>query len=317
LILHARLTQRDAEAVRNLDLLGSRSTKPLKDTTPPLRQLFPQRPPPKPSSNDPDNDDSNVSRYEPCLKKLLEEHIAGTLDQEFFPSTQPTPDGNASPDVPTPNSQNNDHLLQSQSSLRSSKPTWARSRTAGSHPGSALARDSSGDETRNRKNDQRILVFMAGGATYSELRSCYEVSNNPQVQKEVFLLTTHMLSPALWCRQLADLSLKRERLGLPVDRPKKAAPRHLWEDEPKKSPAGGATPTGPRTPAQAATPSSRNGATPASAQTPASAGSGKSHHLPFGKSKKQGGPTPASAPGSGAGSYNSASAGPGYAIRID
>ncbi|KAI5302693.1 vacuolar sorting protein VPS33/slp1 [Ascosphaera pollenicola] len=85
---------------------------------------------------------------------------------------------------------------------------------------------------------------MAGGATYSELRDCYTITNSGN-NKEVYLATSHMLNPNLYLRQLSDLSLKRERLNLPCDRPKKLAPKHLFEDpSPASTPgtAGAGTP---------------------------------------------------------------------------
>ncbi|KAI5286184.1 vacuolar sorting protein VPS33/slp1 [Ascosphaera aggregata] len=207
LLAHSNLPQHNMAAVTNLDLLGARPVKPLKDQTPPIRPLFTQKPP-RPSSSSGEAEDGNVNRYEPHLKMLLEEHVSGTLDPTYFPSTQPTPEGVDPAAALAGMSQTNS---PAQTSLRSNKPTWARSR---------------GPSTENH---QRIIIFMAGGATYSELRSCYEITNSGN-QKEVYLATSHMLSPNLYLRQLSDLSLKRERLNLPCDRPQKKAPAHLFQD---------------------------------------------------------------------------------------
>lgn len=239
LLAHAGLPQHNMAAVTNQDLLGARPVKPLKDQTPPIRPLFTQKQP-RPNSGHGD-EDGNVNRYEPNLKLLLQEHVAGTLDPEFFPSTQPTPEGVDPAAALTGASQNNS---PAQTSLRSNKPTWARSR------GGAAA-----------DNHQRIIIFMAGGATYSELRSCYEITNSGN-QKEVYLATSHMLNPNLYLRQLSDLSLKRERLNLPCDRPQKKAPAHLFE-----SPSPAST---PGTAAGAGTPASSSGA---HARVPGSASS--------------------------------------------
>ena len=134
-----------------------------------------------------------LSRFDPTLKSVLEDQVRGTLDQTLFPFTKP-------------------HLDAADGLMGSAKPTWARTRSAATGP------------------KQRIIVFVAGGATYSESRACYEVSQASS--KDIFLTTSHMLSPNLFLRQVGDLSVDRRRLHLPVDRPKPKAPDHLFEREP-------------------------------------------------------------------------------------
>ncbi|KAK2779236.1 vacuolar sorting protein VPS33/slp1 [Emmonsiellopsis sp. PD_33] len=198
LLAHSQLPPQDAEVIYNLDLLGARVQKPLKDTKPPTEPLFPRKPPQQTSE-----DDSALSRFDTNLKLLLEEQNRGTLDATIFPYTKPhlDPDG-------TMGQEN-----VSQSSLRSAKPTWARTRPTASEP------------------RQRVIVFMAGGATFSEARACYEISNT--TSKDVYLASSHMLTPKLFLRQLGDLSVDKRRLDLPADRPQPKAPAHLFErDQP-------------------------------------------------------------------------------------
>lgn len=136
---------------------------------------------------------------------MLQEHMQGTLPSTVFPCTRPQ--------------EGEDIMGQSnvsQSSLRSAKPTWARTRPSAVEP------------------RQRVIVFMAGGATYSEARSCYEISQAHN--KDVYLVTSHMLTPGLFLRQLGDLSVDKRRLDLPADRPKPQAPAHLFEREPPPQP---------------------------------------------------------------------------------
>ena len=197
LLAHASLPPNDLDLISNMEILGPRISKSLKDSKPPPQPLFPRKTTPTA-----EEEEYALSRFEPNLKLMLEEVAAGTLDQGTFPYVKPPLD-------------NSEALAaQSQTSLRSAKPTWARSRTAG-------------NDSR-----QRIIVCMAGGATYSESRACYEVSATNG--KEIFLATSHMLTPSLFIQQLGDLSRDRRRLDLPVDRPKPKAPAHLFErDEPK------------------------------------------------------------------------------------
>lgn len=195
LLSHAQLPPQNGELIYNLDLLGVRVQKHLKDSKPPPLPLFPQKPPP---ANP--NEETNISRFEPALKMLLEGHCRGFIDQATFPSTRPQLDDN---------SMTQDSI--SQASLRSAKPTWARTRP-------------SRDEPR-----QRIIVFIAGGATYAEARSCYEISE--QNAKDVYLASSHMLTPGLFLRQVGELSMDKRRLDLPYDRPPPKAPAHLFEVE--------------------------------------------------------------------------------------
>jgi len=203
LLAHAQLPAQDGEVIHNLDLLGAHVSRSLKDTRPLAQPPFGRKQAPQ----NPSEEESGLSRFDPAVKPMLEEHIQGTLDQGMFPFTKPHLDAA-------------EGLLGqenvSQASLRSAKPTWARTRSSAMEP------------------RQRIIVFVAGGATYSESRACYEVSQ--QYNKDVFLATSHMLTPSLYLRQVGDLSVDKRRLDLPAERPKPRAPAHLFEREPQRAP---------------------------------------------------------------------------------
>ena len=202
LIAHAQLSPQDGEVLHNLEILGARTTRNIKDSRPIPQPLFPKKPPPMTVQ-----EEYALSRYEPVLQNLLEAHASNTLDPTVFPYTKPPLDMN-------------DGIQQQQAaaSLRSAKPTWARARTA-----------NSGTENR-----QRVIVFMAGGATYSEARACYDVGR--QTGRETFLVTSHMLTPGLFVRQVGDLSAEKRRLNIPAEMPKPQAPRHLFEPDEQPKP---------------------------------------------------------------------------------
>ncbi|KAI4290352.1 MAG: hypothetical protein L6R35_000364 [Caloplaca aegaea] len=202
LLLHARLPSQDSEVIYNLEHLGAHITRVLKDTRPGAQYQFGKK-----EAQPPPTDGSGLSRFDPALKVVLEELSRGTLDQTIFPFTKPHLDA-------ADGLMGQDNV--SQASLRSAKPTWARTRPSASEP------------------KQRILVFMAGGATYSESRACYEASQS--LNKDIYLATSHMLTPSLYLRQVGDLSVDRRRLDLPSDRPKPRAPDHLFEKEVPPSP---------------------------------------------------------------------------------
>ncbi|KAI9842989.1 MAG: vacuolar sorting protein VPS33/slp1 [Thelocarpon superellum] len=201
LLAHAQLPPQDAEVIMNLEFLGARVQRPLKDSKPAPAPLFAK--PQRPASS---GEEYALSRFSPKLKSMLEEYGAGTLDQNVFPFTKPQLDGASGPSAAD----------LSQTSLRSAKPTWARARSAASEP------------------RQRVVVFMAGGATYAEARACYDLSRASN--REVILATSHMITPSLFLRQVGDLSVDRRRLDLPSERPKPKAPSHLFEPEPQPRP---------------------------------------------------------------------------------
>lgn len=199
LLAHSDLSAGHAETVQNLELLGGRLHRPLKETRPPTQPLFPRRTAPTAAT-----EEYTLSRFETNLKQALDAGAKGTLDPTIFPYTRPPLDSEA------------DTGMMAQASLRSAKPTWAQNRSS--------------------RNDaqQRVIVFMAGGATYSEARVCYEMSQS--TGKDIFLATSHMLDSKMFLRQVSDLSQDRRKLDLPADRPKPKAPAHLFEREEKKLP---------------------------------------------------------------------------------
>ncbi|KAK3677956.1 syntaxin binding protein 1 [Recurvomyces mirabilis] len=198
----ANLPPHDQQIIQNLALLGARIDRQLSEKKrPPADPLFLTKPPPM---NPPET--YALSRFEPALQSMLEAHANNTLDQQIFAYTKP------------PLDQGNDAQLMSTASLRSAKPTWAKTR--GTNVGS--------------ENRQRVIVFMAGGATFSESRVCYEVARI--TGREAVLVTSHMLTPELFVRQVSDLSTDRRRLAIPADMPKSQAPAHLFEPEPQPKP---------------------------------------------------------------------------------
>ncbi|KYK59068.1 hypothetical protein DCS_00195 [Drechmeria coniospora] len=192
LLTHASLPPHDAEALTNMELLGGKTSHALKQPRQPLQPLFPIDPKTAQTS-----EEYSLSRFEPALKSMLEALVKGTLDQVVFPYVKP------------PLDPNEDLLAAQGGSLRAGRPNWA---AAGRRP---------------PENRQRIIVFMAGGATYSESRACYEVSR--ERSRDIVLATSHMLTPQLFVRQVADLSRDKRHLDLPMERPKPRAPAHLFE----------------------------------------------------------------------------------------
>lgn len=264
LVYHSQLPPTDGNVVVNLDLIGARTTRRLKEKRDPLPSLFPPKAAPPPNQ-----EDYGLSRFEPAVQDMLEEHVRGTLPQDIFPFTKMSPDD-----------MNDQQDITPAASLRAAKPTWAKTRLTSVEP------------------RQRVIVFMAGGATYSEARACYDVSH--KTARDVFLITSHMVTPKLFLRQVGDLTRSRRELNLPIDGPKPQAPKHLFEKpEPPKPVAPPASarpqpqpqipaglPSGPRVAGPKA-PTAQMGAINLNAPASGGSSSGKHKDEKEGKEKKK------------------------------
>ncbi|RSL71810.1 hypothetical protein CEP54_001116 [Fusarium duplospermum] len=215
LIAHSNLPQTDCQVVENFAQLGGLMTHELKDVRQPPPPLFPID-----TKATQLSEEYGLARYEPALKHMLDALARGVLEQTHFPYVKP------------PLDPNEDLLIAQGGSLRAGRPNWA---AAGRRP---------------PENRQRIIVFMAGGATYSESRACYEVG--AEKSRDIILATSHMLSPQLFVRQVGDLSRDKRQLDLPLERPKRHAPAHLYERPapPRPPPQQQAPPQQPGGPAR-------------------------------------------------------------------
>jgi syntaxin-binding protein 1 len=254
LLLHAQLPPHNAEVIRNLDHLGARVLRQLKEKRDAPAPIFP-----RPTAPPMTEEQYGLSRFNTVLQDVLESHVRGSLPQDIFPYTKAAPDDGSM--------QENTQAA----SLRSAKPTWAKSRLASVEP------------------RQRVIVFMAGGATYSESRTCYEVSE--KTSRDVFLVTSHMMKPQLFLRQVGDLSQNRRNLRLPIDGPKPTAPKHLFE---KPEPPRPAPPPAGSKPMSSGLPSGPRVGGPAGPKPPTAAMGAMNLNAPR--------PNPAPAPSSGSSS---------------
>ncbi|KAF6833461.1 Sec1 family protein [Colletotrichum plurivorum] len=229
LLAHSGLPPKEAETLANLQQLGARAVHALKEPRQPQQPLFQKNTKPAEAS-----EEYSLSRFETAMQTMLEELSRGTLDQTTFPYVKP------------PLDPNEDLLASQQGSLRAGRPNWA---AAGRRP---------------PENRQRFIVFMAGGATYSESRACYDVS--ARQGKDIFLATSHMLTPSLFVRQVGDLSKDKRGLDIPMERPTPRAPAWVYErpapppnpmanrPSPGMTPPQGGMPGGRRPPPQGGLP---------------------------------------------------------------
>jgi syntaxin-binding protein 1 len=90
---------------------------------------------------------------------------------------------------------------------------------------------------------QRIIVFIAGGATWSESRACYDVSK--KWNRDVILGTTDMLTPISFLRELSRTREPRQKLNLAMDAVRTAPRQPDPVPQPRTSPGPAALPSHP------------------------------------------------------------------------
>ncbi|KAF5383619.1 hypothetical protein D9615_003550 [Tricholomella constricta] len=170
---HARLTLAEQDAVNALVHMGVRINRLASDRD--TKKKIKQK-----SNND---EEYELSRFKPLLKAVLEEHVAGKLENSLFPYAKEAPSA-----APLPASLRSPPPQAT--SLRSQKPSWHRA----PKPGATHT------ETR-----QRLLVFIAGGVTFSELRECYQLS--AALNKDIYIGSTHTITPRHFADDLKALEL--------------------------------------------------------------------------------------------------------------
>ncbi|KAH6916053.1 ras opposite [Coprinopsis sp. MPI-PUGE-AT-0042] len=161
---HARLSLAEQDAVNALALLGVRLGRGPNDKD---RKKIKQK-----ATKD---DEYELSRFKPAIRSVIEDQVADKLDGNMFPFVKDAPSqANFQASLRSPPPQT--------SSLRSQKPAWHR----------APQRSAISD------NKQRIIVFFAGGVTYSEMREAYQLSTS--LNKDIIIGSTHTITP----NQLVD-----------------------------------------------------------------------------------------------------------------
>ncbi|KAG0168834.1 vacuolar sorting protein VPS33/slp1 [Apophysomyces sp. BC1015] len=184
LLEHAKLQGHLREAINNLSLLGIQISRARNSERLPRKKKEKKRTPKG------EEMPFELSRYVPTLRKIMESQLSSTLDSKQFAYTRQSDMDNVE-DGPTTG------IPPSGVSLRTTKPSW--NKKGGNASGQP--RTSSG---------AKLIVFVLGGATYSEIRSAYELSQ--MYNREVFIGTTEILRPKKFVH---DLSQLRQPLGLP------------------------------------------------------------------------------------------------------
>ncbi|KAK9767638.1 syntaxin binding protein 1 [Basidiobolus ranarum] len=170
--MHARIHEKDAEAMDNLTFLGGSPANITGAQEKPGRRFnFFSR-----KNEEPEDIPYELSRYVPNIKKIVENAIHNNLDSSLYPFVR-KPENTNAPVEPK----------FSTTSLRSAKGSWQRN----SHQNVSTAPTG------------KILIFVAGGLTYSEIRSIYELAN--ATNREIYIGTTHIITPTQFMQDLSNL----------------------------------------------------------------------------------------------------------------
>ncbi|EPY51324.1 SNARE binding protein Sec1 [Schizosaccharomyces cryophilus OY26] len=176
LFRHSKLPSHRQEILQNLEQLGVRNVKRLSDSSTKRKEVAKSLPA--------GEETYELSRFVPTLKAVMESLVQDDLDKELFPFIR-----DLNPET---------ELEVEQTSLRSSRPSWTRSRSIAT-----------------RLPKEKFLVFVAGGTTYSELRSCYEISE--KLNKNILIGSTSCYSPNEWLEFFSKFRKSREELKFPED----------------------------------------------------------------------------------------------------
>jgi syntaxin-binding protein 1 len=196
---HARLTIAEQDAVNSLMYLGVKISKNPTDKDSKKSKHH------KATTGE----EYELSRFKPCLKTVIEDQVGDRLDSATFPYVKDAPSlMPVSPRSPPPQT----------TSLRSQKPAWHRA------PKTATVLD----------NRQRVLIFVVGGVTYSEIRETYQLSNS--LQKDIYIGSTHTITPRRFIDDLKVLDLdgagsKAIPNGLRDMRGEPKSPQDLYDEK--------------------------------------------------------------------------------------
>ncbi|CAL0331686.1 unnamed protein product [Lupinus luteus] len=197
----AQLTDEDALVVNNLRMLGGQpNTK--KRSTGPFGLKFDIHKKKRAARLDRSDEETwQLFRFYPIIEELIEKLAKNELSKEDYPClNDPSPSFYNAPSTPFLGHVNQNSPAQSiRSRLR---PTWARPRGVedGNQSDSPLRRVSSDLSKMGR----RIVVFIVGGATRSELRVCHKLTG--KLKREIILGSSSLDDPAQFIKKLKTLT---------------------------------------------------------------------------------------------------------------
>jgi syntaxin-binding protein 1 len=132
------------------------------------------------------DDQYDLSRYKPVVQIMAEDQSTNRLDQSSFPYLRDMPQdlgtsgGSLRSSQPTA-------PVSTGNSLRSARPTWHKATSA----------------RQTTEHQQRYIIFVAGGVTYSEIRQAYTLS--AALGKDIVIGSTHIINPESYLKDVKSL----------------------------------------------------------------------------------------------------------------
>ncbi|OZJ04359.1 hypothetical protein BZG36_03209 [Bifiguratus adelaidae] len=195
LIKHADIPHDLAMAIENLPLIGIQLSKTRGTHKKKKRER---------SRRGADEDmPYELSRYVPVVRKVVEGHISNTVDPAVYPYTRPEDNEQAEKD--------REDAAKIPVSLRSTKPKWGQ-KAGASGP----------------RMGAKVIVFVIGGMSFSEIRSVYEIANAQN--RDVYIGSSHIVTPTHFMEDMKDL--RKPVPQLPPIIPRYQPPR---DDDPPKA----------------------------------------------------------------------------------
>ncbi|KAF9565166.1 vacuolar sorting protein VPS33/slp1 [Mortierella alpina] len=179
LFRHAKISEGNAEAIRSLGLLGVNVERGGSGERSKRKPFYPRK---KPEDEEQPYD---LSRYITKAKKIVEEHVNGTLDTTLYPYTT-------------------EAVVDSSEATRSLRktpqPTW--------------------EKKKPNVKGARLYVFIAGGVTYSEIRAMHELCQ--EMGRDIVIGSTHLITPRMFVYSLRYLARANARPTPPIIPPYQA-----------------------------------------------------------------------------------------------
>ncbi|KAJ3201238.1 vacuolar sorting protein VPS33/slp1 [Entophlyctis luteolus] len=227
----AKLSLEDSQAITNLGLLGVRLSLNQEKTQKLVKDKYTYygRVAEKRKKKKKKNDSElpyDLSRFVTMLKYILEDQLAGTLDTQLYPwiiaPTNEDPSAQAKASGSSQKPSKAAAALQplpsagNPYSLRTTRASWAvKTKTTGGDiaggllSGGVSGGGATGQENDLRKNGSRTVVFIMGGATFSEIRACYEIIK--EYKRDVILGSTSIINATQFINVMKKIHIKDDK----------------------------------------------------------------------------------------------------------
>ncbi|KAJ3123490.1 vacuolar sorting protein VPS33/slp1 [Nowakowskiella sp. JEL0407] len=250
----AKLSLEESQAITNLNYFGVRLSAPEKKKEHGRYTYYGRKYDKKRAKVVDDDLPYDLSRFTPLLKLVVEDQINNKLDTNVFPwMKEPPAEELLPPGARSRNTSNQPGMLASMTgqpaiigggatSLRTTRATWAKKGKGGSGP-NATSPTSPTAETNNasdqedlRKNGPRIVVFVLGGMTFSEMRTMYELQK--KTRRECIIGSNHIFNSVQFVEALKELHKPDAMCSFgappPISKVENTTPTSTIKEEKKK-----------------------------------------------------------------------------------